>query len=247
MGLKTFFISIFGQDLLKRNAELLSNLNLIALEKQSLEGSYKTLLDKNSALQQELDALNKPTALDLYCQSHFKPIEMPAYRQKRHIKGKYYSIALNELITPDSFEVKKFFKGLVQGKSLWADVKMIGAKTARYLKWTDDKNLDTSGDYYLYPNESIALVNTDCEDHSFVNASAHPEIGIAWGIFNRTTGHAFNVFIDEGKLYILETTGDMAEVFEYTPKCGYDIYFIITREKAYEVKKGISFGEAAGW
>lgn len=213
----------------------------------------KLLLEQAQALKVKIglkdlriEQLKKPkvTALDKYCKEHFKSIPMIAYKQKREVKGKYYPIALNELITPNSFSVKKLFKRIKLDGSVFGNAKKIGNKVAKTLTWDDDKNLAKSGDYYLYPNESIARVKCDCEDHSFVTASGYEEIGIAWG-FHGTNGHAFNVFIDEGELYILETNDDNVDIKKYSDQSTYQIYYIITRNHAYEIDGRVVFGQIA--
>lgn len=76
--------------------------------------------------------------------------------------------------------------------------------------------------------------------------SAHPEIGGAWG-FYKGGGHAFNVFVYENRLYVLETTGSRAEILEYEKQSDYVIHYIITRDNTYQLKGGVRFGDIAGW
>lgn len=126
----------------------------------ALSISEKKILELLTAI--NLLKVQKTSKIDLYCQENFKKIPMIAYAQKRDIKGKKYSIALNELITPDSYEVIKLMKGISRSDNLNQDAKNVGNKIAKYLTWDSDNNLDSSGDYYLYPNESIARKKCDC-------------------------------------------------------------------------------------
>lgn len=200
----------------------------------------------NEAADKIKEISNTDTELEKYCKKHYKQIQMPAYKQKRNIKNKTYSIALNELITPDSYEVIKLFKKIKVTDNIYQTAKSLGTMTAKTITWTDDKNLSTSGDYYLYPNETIALKKGDCEDHVFVNCSGHSEIGGAWGFYG-TAGHAFNCFVFQDKLYIMDTVSDTAEIKEYDKQTTYKIHYIITKKYAFEIKSGVRFGELAGW
>lgn len=250
MDIKTFFISIFGQDLIKENHDLqYKNIELEKSERKLQAETEQAIAGKvnaETALQEFKDKISKPTKLDEYCCNKFKKIPMIAYKQKREIRGKYYSIALNELITPNAYEVIKFKKGLVTNSNLLQNATNIGNAIAKYLTWDDDKNLDTSGDYYLMPNESIARVKADCEDTANVTASMHEEIGVAYGFAESIGWHCFNVFIYQSNLYIMDNVGNVAHIALYD-RSGYKIYYIITANNAYQVDGSEKFGQIAGW
>lgn len=188
------------------------------------------------------------TPLETYLKEQYGTTRDIAYEQKRSIKGVSYAVSLNELITPNSFAVKKFMKNAAVTGKVAMDAMTQGTRIAKYLTWTDDKNLDKSGDYYLYPNESLAVKNCDCEDHAFVTSSCLPEVGVAYG-FLGNGGHAFNVFLADGKLYVLDTTADTAIIKEYKgPDLnGYRIHYIITPRYTFQLIGGTKFGVIAGW
>lgn len=205
----------------------------------------KLLIDEKSALLQEIKNLNNDTELDKYCKDNFKRIKNIAYKQKRNIKSQSYSIYLNEMITPNAFEVKKFFKGIdLEQGSNYDIANRVGKKISANITWIDDKNLSTSGDYYLSPSETLQLREGDCEDHVFISCSVHPEIAGAWG-FYKTTGHAFNVFVFLNELWILDTVGDTPIILKYKDQKDYTINYIITRDNTYEVDGSTDFGEIA--
>ena len=89
------------------------NPKVLELEKQNADFIIQTKLlnDEKSALLEEIKSMSSETELDKYCKANFKLIPPIAYKQKREIKGNYYSISLQELITPDAYEVRRFFKG----------------------------------------------------------------------------------------------------------------------------------------
>lgn len=191
--------------------------------------------------------------LEEYCKEHYFQVTPFAYENKRKAFGQSYSVFLNELITPRSFEVQNF-KGVnvKYSKNALEAARTVGDQVAKAFTWTDDKNLDSSGDYYLFPSEAIKLKKCDCEDHAFVVASTLPEVmGVAYGFWNHPNGvregHAFNVFIHEGELYVLDTVGDFARIKKADRQTEYDIYFIITERYTFRVKSGVQFGKLAGW
>jgi len=256
-----FLTSYFSKDAMKKAQKLQLSLQQKEEELTLLQSSLKASKKKDNAqitdLKIQIEELHKKintitlsqqSGLEQYCDKHFKKIPMIAYKQKRDIKGKYYSIALNELISPDSYAVYEHKKGLDLTGDVMSRARIIGDKTAKVLTWTDDKNLDKSGDYYLYPNEALALKKCDCEDHSYVNASCDPEIGMAWG-FYKTTGHCYNLFVRNNQLYILDTVGNTANVLLWKGNrhTDYKIHYIITKKFAYEVDGSVIFGDIAGW
>lgn len=250
MDIKSFFISIFGQDLIKENHDLqYKNIELEKSERKlqaEVEQAIAGKVNAETTLQEFKDKISKPTKLDEYCCNKFKKIPMIAYKQKREIRGKYYSIALNELITPNAYEVIKFKKGIVTNSNLLQNATNIGNAIAKYLTWEDDKNLDTSGDYYLYPQETLARQKGDCEDHASVAASMNEEIGMAYGSEKDIGWHCFNVFVYQGNLFVLDTVGNSA-VVSLLDRTNYKIYYIITANNAYQVDGTEKFGIIAGW
>jgi hypothetical protein len=219
----------------------------------TLQEKFANVVSQLSKTEIENYYLKGNSELDTYCSKNFKKIAPIAYKQKRDIVGTSYSIALSELVTPNSYEVKTFFKNRIKGDNTLDIAKSIGRTVGRYITWTSDKNLDSSGDYYLYPNETIAMRKGDCEDHAFVCMSGHPEIGGAWGHYlegNSKFGHAYNVFIHKGELYILDSSvvGSTYTIGKFEDlKDRYQIDYIITRNASYKVDGSTTFGLLAGW
>ena len=248
MIIKSFFIQIFGQDLIKEKTDL--QYQALELQKGISRQQAELVERDNTITLMEKDyneLLNRDkTQLDKYCLLHFKKIEMPAYKQKRHIKGKYYSIALNQLITPNAYEVVKFKKGILTTNNMLQNASNIGNAIAKYLIWDSDNNLDSSGDYYLYPEETIARKKGDCEDHAGVVSSMNEEIGMAYGSEKDMGWHCFNVFVYQGNLFVLDTVGNSA-IVSLLDKTNYKIYYIITTNNAYQIDGSETFGVLAGW
>lgn len=209
------------------------------------------LLEEKNNLAKEVESLkNQDTDLEKWCKSKYLQINNIAYKQKRKIKGLSYSIFLNEMITPYAFEVAKFQQDIPVKQDLFERAVEIGRKVAKSLVWTSDTNLDSSGDYYLYPSETIVLKDCDCEDHAFLVASLEKNIGVAYGFYKNGTqeiGHAFNVLVYNDELWVLETTGNDVEIMRYKEDEKYRIHFIITRNYTFQLNGGVRFGEIAGY
>ena len=209
------------------------------------------LYDIRKDLKKVTDDYNKlpkenTTSLERYCNKTYMEIPNKAYESKRTWQTKPISVYINQFIEPDQFEVQRLRRKIPKGVTLREDAYNIGNKVAKSFVWTSDSNLDTSGDYYLYPEEIIVDKKGDCEDHSFTVSSLNPEIGVAYG-FYKGGGHAFNVFMENGKLYILETTGNTGKIKLYKNQTDYVIHYIVTKDKTYRVKGGTEFGRIAGW
>ena len=210
-------------------------------------------------LQKKLKITPDLTDVDLYCRSRYTETENKAYLNKRKVFGKYITVYLNELITPNSYEILRVKKDLkLENEDIYDRARLIGNKIAISLKWTSDKDMQDSNDFYLFPNETLKLKKADCEDHSFCTASFDRNISVAYGFYNkkgyrgydRGTGHAFNTFIWNNSLYILETTGNVAKIHKYEPKKlteQYHICFIVTPTKTYNLDGTVEFGRLAGW
>jgi len=246
-------IFVSTEELRKSLNESMLLLNEVSKANIDLKSRNATLVAAGLQLQDEVDALKEGlapfdtrTELEIFCDENYKSVPMVAYEGKRLHQDKPISVFLNQMITPDAFEVKKFKKGILEGSTLRERAVRVGNKVAKEFTWTSDSNLSTSGDYYLYPEEIIVTSKGDCEDHAYAVSSIDPRIGVAYG-FMGEGGHAFNCFVENGKLYILETTANIGNVKEYDSQELYKIHFIITKNKLYQLKYGVSFGKIAGW
>lgn len=237
--------------------ELERQYNLLDEDYEVLHDNHKTLgeefdelISKNYDLQVTIDLLEeeqKPRVLEHYLiEKKYKVIDKIAYKQKRSFQGKQYSIYLNELITPNAWEVENFRRKLRLKGDLMDDAWIIGNALAKHLTWTDDGNLANTGDYYVMPNETLVHRKVDCEDHAFALTSIDTRFGVAYG-FHKATGHAFNCFVYNGKLYILDTVDNKAFIKKYDDQSDYKIHFIITRDYTFQLKGGVQFGYLANW
>lgn len=197
------------------------------------------------SLREELWSLKmEDSGTDKYLKSKYKEIPMIAYTGKRKYDGKDITLYLNEMITPNTYEVQDFFEGITS-PDLITKVKLAGNRVARYNAWTSDKVTTGYSDYYTYPNELIIGSEGDCEDHSFLLSSFDKEIGVAYGYLTqgkRKFGHAFNVFEYNNTLYVVDTTGNTVHIEKYDDKSHYYIHFIIMHEKAYMLDNSVTFG-----
>ena len=217
-------------------------------ELETVEMTYEDYIyDTNiemAGLRSQIFTLKNLSELDLYCYVHYKDIDDIAYTGKRKYLKHNMDIYLKEFITPNTYEVKKFFNNAVDNNTLLM-IKQAGNRVAKHVTWKDDmKNLGSS-DYYLYPNEIILGQSDDCEGHSYLLSSCDNRIGVAYGYLTqgkRKFGHAFNVFVYENELYIADTTGDSIHIEKYGKDSNYYIHYIITHNKSYELDGSVVFG-----
>lgn len=188
------------------------------------------------------------TDVEIYCKKWYSPIPNIAYKNKRKVTSLSYSVFLNEMITPRAWMIGAVKKGvLLKPDDRFQRVRNMGNVIAKKLTWTDDKNLDKSGDYYLYPSETLTLLKGDCEDHAYVMQSCLPDdLGVAYGFF-RDGGHAFNVTVIDGELWIVDTVGDSVVTVRYDAQKDYVIHYILTERMTFLVKPGVAFGDLAGY
>lgn len=128
-------------------------IDLLSSESQLLDllTDYNDLQDEHSEC-----GLEASTDIDTFCKANYKQISNIAYKEKRKSPlGNHYSVFLNELVQPSAFEVKNLFKRANLTTDTYKSSRTVGNIVARSVVWTDDKNLATSGDYYLYPSETI--------------------------------------------------------------------------------------------
>lgn len=228
-------------------------ISLMNLEVEDMKSMVTTLRNESKAKdimlankEKQITALTpKESDLDIYCKTRYKKMQMIKYQQKRYIKDKPISVFLSEFICPEQFEVQNFARKIKRGVTLYQDAQAIGDYVAKQITWTSDKNLYTSDDWYEFPNETIVLKKGDCEAMSYLISSINPEIGIAYGFLNKE-GHAFNVFVYNSKLYILDSVGDVGVVMLYDGS-KYKINYILNRKNCYAVDNSVSFGNLVGW
>jgi hypothetical protein len=193
------------------------------------------------------DEIVDTTELEDFCTNQYTLLKYNlAYKNKRKINGIAYSEYLNNYIMPGAFGVETYLVYTTLPTDLYQCTRSIGNKVAQDLTWTDDKNLDSSGDYYLTPSEVLATRKGDCEDHAYLMASLIPDLGVAYGFWNGG-GHAFNVLLYDGELWVVDTVGDRVNMVRYQGQTEYKIHYIITQHKTFLVTGGVHFGQLAGW
>lgn len=211
--------------------------------------------DKLRALFSNL-TINVESELDTFCKDNYTLLPNIAYRNKRKIgalgstQPTYYTISLNELITPNAYAIIQFKKRLVLNVPIPDRAFVIGNKMASTTLWTDDKNLDKSGDYYLYPVEILALAEGDCEDIALATASCDPEFGCVWGFLTKDGvrfGHCWNCYVWKNELYYMDNTGNTARLIKASDHPEYAGSYIVTREYTYQIGPSVEFGVIAGW
>lgn len=220
----------------------------------------KFITEEKIVYKDKLVEVEKQSAIDKYFETRYKLIPNIAYQNKRNSTlskskdvKKSYSVYLNQMITPSSYEVVKFRKPFDKIKDLYSFAQESGDLLAKTTRWTDEQMIYNSGDYYLYPEETLTTMSQqcDCEDVSFVMASLKPDsFAVAYGFWYMNGrdkpkfGHAFPVFVYEDKLYIVETTGDSVEITSANSNL-YEIVYLITKDNTYRVLPGIEFGKLA--
>lgn len=218
---------------------------------KALESDCKTLSLEVDKLQLKVKKLSqKPSmelteqSMDSYLQTKgFKQVKNIAYGDKRDGVG----IFLNQMITPNAYEVQKIKNRFIKTKDRYKRIESLGSFLAKHTTWVDEKKLYKK-DIYRYPEETLTLYkdSCDCEDVSNVMASFEPKfMGVCYGFLspNSSTrfGHAFPVFLYNDKLYIVETTTNNVEITPFEDK-RYETYYIITKENTYQLKGGVAFG-----
>lgn len=228
------------------------------LQKDVTLASVEQLLAKKQELVEKLfESTQSP--IDNYLSKQYKVIPNIAYKNKRFVSIKQKSktlsgeviVYLNQLITPDNYEVRRFFSD-INGDDLYQQVVNAGDKLAKHTTWVDEMKLYDTSDFYLYPEETLTFMrkSTDCEDVSYTMASSNAKyIAVCYGYYHNGDnkfGHAYPIVLYKDKLYIVETTGNTVETSSFDDK-RYETFFIITKEKTYQIKAGVRFGVLASW
>lgn len=238
---------------LKETREQITVLEALILEQEINTSDLIKVNNDLTAENDELKKLNEPSVLYEELKKVARVIEPIAYKNKRKILGDGYSVYLQELITPEAWEVVNFKRGVPVTGDAHEDVQAYGDKLAVKLTWKDDGHLDKSGDYYLMPNETLTHETVDCEDHAFCLASMNDKLfGVGYGIFYDGTNnyyHAYNIYYnaEDKQLWIADTVGNRTVRQRLKDNKMYDTYYVITKESCFEIKGGIQFGYLANW
>jgi len=227
------------------------------------------LLDKISLLNNNISELKEQneylldsvvSEIDNWLSEKYKIIPNKVYKNKRKFDGKIINVFLNQLITPDAFEVLKFKKKLKLNSDDYNNVKEATDKVAKHTTWTGDDTLYNMVDFYNYPEEVLVIKLADCECiANTITSLFHKKIGTGYGFYNhkgysetdKGLGHAFNVFVWNNDLYIAEGTGTRAVLHRYNPTDKneqYHLLFVITKDYTYKcTDENIEFGYLVNW
>src|SRR6056297_1625812 len=219
-----------------------------------IEHDWDTISDQKKTIAEleekveEVKNAKKQTPIDAHLSKEYAEIANIAYKNKRGEQS--YAVFLNEMIRPDAFEVINYKLRFNNQRSVWAKMNAMTKNIAKTTTWVSEPDLYKSGDYYLYPSETLITKRdtVDCEDLSFLITSLDADsCATAYGFYNNGTerfGHAFPVWLYRGQLYIIETTGDSADMYRF-PNAKYEVHYFITKNHTYMVKGGVRFGEIA--
>lgn len=203
--------------------------------------------------------LAKDSPIDEYLSNKYVTVPNIAYKQKRQLTIKQdktkkevsgsYDIYLNEMIVPDAFEVQKYKKRFDWSRGLYGGFVKVAEQFTKDNTWVSEPDLYKTGDIYLHPSEVLTfmLKSLDCDDCAHALASLfadHCCVNLGKYIYDRmayvqdnTKGffwHAWPAFLDNGSLYIVETTGKTGEVVPVTDK-RFEPHLIYTKKKTYRL------------
>lgn len=157
------------------------------------------------------------------------------YGMKRRIKGYNPMISPNEMITPNSGIVQWIISEELGGDQ---SVLSVGEWICENTRWAKDTNYK---DYYQFPFETLAMKKGDCEDLAFLAASLCPELSVVFGTVNfgnGPVGHAWNEFIHEGEVWILDTVGSVPIILPYKDAeitYSYESHWVFTEKSTYDL------------
>lgn len=223
------------------------DLTKIKREQDTLILSQKELIQTKDAIKElQEEQLNEQrkkiiTPVDLYCIKKGYKINNFVYRDKIIINGVKISCNLREIITPNSYVVEQIRKNIKkpETKILWYE--RIMNKVNSIVTWTTDGRDDN----YYYPNYTLQTGKGDCDDFAFAQCSIEPELGNAFGFWDRgdgkPIGHSFAVGVIEGQLWIFDAVPNKIVTAEGNPF--YSINYIITKNNIYVLDDSVRFGE----
>ena len=186
------------------------------------------------------------TPVDLYCQAKRYKINNFVYKDKIIINGVKIPCNMREMITPSSYVVEKVRKSITTtdkflegGLFLWYQRVMY--KVHSLVEWTTDGRDDN----YYYPAYTLTTKRGDCDDMAFAQCSIEPELGNAFGFWDRgdgkPIGHAFAVGIVLDELWIFDAVANNS--LKYGENCPYSVNYIITKNNIYVLDDSIRFGD----
>lgn len=180
------------------------------------------------------------TPVDIYCQNKGYRVNNFVYKDKVIINGIKIPCNLREMITPNSYVVESIRKSISKPDNTLLWYQRIMNKVYDLCTWTDDGRDDN----YYYPAYSLTIKKCDCDDFAFAQCSIEPELGTAFGFWDRDNnrnliGHAWAVGIIDDELWIFDAVPNQSVKAE---KSAYSISYIITQNSIYIVDGSTDFG-----
>ena len=209
----------------------------------TLRQELNDLREKHKELQKNL--LDKDlSSIDLWCQKQGYRIQEFAYRDKIFIKDTAIPCDLRELITPNSYVVRQARKSLkTYPDNVYENYLEVMRFVHRTVTWTDDGRQDN----YFYPNYTLTVGKADCEDMAFAQASINPDLGVAFGFWQRGAndriGHAFAVGVIDSDLIVFDSVPNQTHKYIHKQDNKYYIHYIVTNNAVYVLDGSVDFGE----
>lgn len=260
-AIKQWLLENFFRDLIlvkQENDILKDKISTLHSELQILSSSKVTKAKKLDELQEMVAELtkNELTPIDDFLSKQYTEVPKFAYQNKRRYNGKQYAVLFNAMISPEDWSVTQAKKEIGALSDNMRDRALtIGRWVDRKIRWVSDEETSGMPDFYHYPCESLIDGRSDCESHSILVSSIDPDnFGIAFGNTrrdNKGTWHAWNVFVHNNELWMLETNS----VANF-PNAGntwikkasdseYRMNWIFTKNKTFRVDGSMHFGHIA--
>lgn len=183
------------------------------------------------------------TPVDLWCIKNKKKPVRRVYKDKIIINGVKIPCDLREMITPNSYIVKKARESIrkTTDKKEWYSRVM--RKVHSMVTWTSDGRFDN----YYYPCYTLTTGYGDCDDFSFAQDSIETEMGNAFGYYRKRSGqrigHSFSIGIIDGVLWVFDSVGNITMKYNHNKESKFYIHYIITKNQVYQLDGSVEFGK----
>ena len=260
-NIKNWVLDVFYPDVVERlehNKLMAEDIVSLQTKISNLDTKINTINLTKKELKENLKvvAVSFLTPIDDFLSKTYLEVPKFAYNNKRRYNGKLFPVYPNEMITPDSYYAVKLREELSPLSDNTRDrALVIGRRIDRGIRWVSD--LETTGmdDFYHYIAESIIDGRSDCESQCFAVSSIDPDnFGVAFGNTqkdNKGTWHAWNVFVYNDELWVLETNS-VANFpnggntwIRKVKDSNYTMDWIFTKHKTYRARGSTHFGTIA--
>ena len=253
--IKQWVLDNFYPEVVKELDILGSDIITLQNKINSLSTKINTINLTKAELKEQIQEMSKSflTPIDDFLAENYQEVSKFAYNNKRRYNGKQFPVYPNEMITPDSYYAVALRKELSPLSYNIKDRALdIGRRIDRAIRWVSDEDTTGMPDFYHYIAESIIDGRSDCESHCFAVSSIDPDnFGIAFGNTqkdNKGTWHAWNVFVYNNELWVLETNS-VANFpnggntwIRKVKDSNYTMDWIFTKHKTFKVRGSTHFG-----